>query len=211
MFTGLIEEVGRVTAVRRQSRSMTLAIEARIVAQDLSVGDSICVDGACQTVTSVAGSSFVVEALAETMRKTTLGLFAAGRSVNLERSLLPGRRLGGHFVQGHVNGTGLVMAVRKEQRNVYLSVRIDADLARTCIAEGSIAIDGVSLTIAELRGSQVTVNVIPHTLAHTTLRERRAGDRVNVETDLVGRHVERLLGRARDSALTQGRLESLGW
>ncbi len=193
MFTGLVEEIGSVTGVRKSSGYQLLQIQADRVLEGASVGDSICIDGACQTVTRLEGNRFSVEVLAVTLEKTTLGTFRCGRRVNLERAVTPSTRLGGHFVQGHVDATGSVVAISRNQKNVFLTIELHSGPANYCAREGSIAIDGVSLTIAELCGTQVTVNLIPLTLERTVLSERRIGDRVNVEVDIIGRYLARML------------------
>ncbi|MFW5827296.1 MAG: riboflavin synthase [Alkalispirochaeta sp.] len=197
MFTGLVEEIGTVRAVRGGGSYQTIQIAAETVLEDTRVGDSISIDGACQTVTRIASGAFEVETLAVSLQKTTLGRYRAGRRVNLERSLTPETRMGGHIVQGHVDGVGTVATVREDGKNVYFSVVVPANLARYCIGEGSIAIDGTSLTIAELTdhgtSTTITVNVIPATWRTTVLADRVAGDPVNLEVDVLARYVERLL------------------
>lgn len=194
MFTGLVEEIGSVTSVQKNSDYQLLEIQADRVLRGTVIGDSICIDGACQTVTQLVGNHFSVEVLAVTLEKTTLGTFRSGRQVNLERSVTPSTRLGGHIVQGHVDDTATVVAVSRNHRNVFLTIELPDELKNYCVREGSIAIDGVSLTIAELCGIQVTVNIIPLTLESTVLAERRIGDRVNIEIDIIGRYVARMLG-----------------
>ena len=193
MFTGLIEEMGRVHAVKDGPGCRRLTFEARRVLEDLNTGDSIAVDGACQTVVGIENGRFAVETLAVSLEKTTLGSFRTGRRVNLERSLTPDRRMGGHFVQGHVDGTARTAEVRRAGANVFFSVELPAGLARYCIAQGSIAVDGTSLTIAEMKDCRVMINIIPATWEHTVLADRKAGDAVNIEVDVLARYVERLL------------------
>lgn len=194
MFTGLIEEVGTVTSVHRRGNYQQLEVTAGIVLDGTVRGDSIAIDGACQTVTGSSDSRFSVDTLAVSLEKTTLGGYRPGRRVNLERAVLPTTRLGGHFVQGHVDGVGLVRDLRREGENGFLTVELPRELARYCVAEGSIAIDGVSLTIAELRDPRIVVNVIPVTWEATSLGDRRPGDQVNIEVDIIGRYVARMMG-----------------
>ncbi len=193
MFTGLVLEVGRVAGLSRSAGKVAIEVEAPKLASGFAIGDSVAIDGVCQTVTHRSEQSFTVEALAETMKKTTLGGLTRGAYVNLEPAVTASTPLGGHFVQGHVNGTGTVLAVEREYENVYMRVELPPDLVRYCVPEGSIAIDGVSLTIARLADAVITVNVIPHTWEHTALRERAAGDAVNLETDIIARYVERFM------------------
>jgi riboflavin synthase len=216
MFTGLIEEVGTVAAVHREGDYQRIEIEAVTVTADSAPGDSISLDGACQTVTSVRSGRFTVDTLAVTLSKTTLGEYRPGRRVNLERAVTPATRLGGHFVQGHVDGTGRVHRVRRDGHNVFLTVEVPPELLLYCVAEGSIAVEGISLTIAELHGSLVTINVIPVTWSATTLADRTAGERVNLEVDIIGRYVARMLGLAGaaaepNSVLTENTLAQWGY
>lgn len=223
MFTGLVEEVGAVRRVARSGEYQRMTVTARKVLEGTAVGDSIALDGVCQTVTRVYADSFEVETLAVSLAKTTMGQWRPGRPVNLERSLTPSSRLGGHFVQGHVDGRAPVVELRQEGQNGYLTIAVAADLAAGCVAEGSIAIDGVSLTIATLGdggdgGARVTVNVIPHTWSATSLGGRRVGDEVNVEVDILGRYVARFLSRggsgettSRGGALSREALATWGY
>lgn len=219
MFTGLIEEIGTVRAVRGGGLYQTIQIAAETVLPGTQEGDSIAIDGACQTVTHIGSGTFEVETLAVSLDKTTLGDYRSGRRVNLERSLTPDTRMGGHIVQGHVDGTGTVGAVRHDGKNVFFSVQVPPDLGRFCIDEGSIAIDGTSLTIAELKdngrsGSTITVNVIPATWRTTVLSDRASGDSVNIEVDVLARYVDRLLTTAPQRAgggLSEERLQELGY
>ncbi|MFW6339162.1 MAG: riboflavin synthase [Alkalispirochaetaceae bacterium] len=217
MFTGLVEEIGTIRSVRRSGAYQLLEVAASTVLEGTRVGDSISVDGACQTVTELKAHAFLVETLSASLDKTTLGEYRAGRRVNLERALTLAGRLGGHFVQGHVDGTGTVTEVTEEGRNVFFSVELGVELAAYCVSEGSIAFDGVSLTIAELKNGVATVNVIPATWRETALRERRKGDRVNVEVDILGRYVAKMLGIERNGAaagrsgLTAERLQAMGY
>ncbi len=194
MFTGLVEEIGTVRGVRRSGAYQILEIEANKILAGTAAGDSISIDGACQTVTAMTNDSFSVETLAASLEKTTFASYRPGRKVNLERALTPDRRLGGHFVQGHVDGTGTVASVEEDGRNVYFAVRLTDELARYCVSEGSIAVDGVSLTISKIAENLVMINVIPTTWRETVLRERKVGDPVNIEVDIIGRYVARMLG-----------------
>jgi riboflavin synthase len=194
MFTGLVEEIGSVRRVEAGSEYRKITVDASRVLDDLALGDSISVDGACQTVTDIDTGGFAVETLATSLQKTTLGRLARGSQVNLERAVTPQSRFGGHLVQGHVDGLGRISGLRRRGHNVYLEVILPDELARYCISEGSVALDGTSLTIAELRGTRITMNIIPTTWDHTVLRQRSVGDHVNVEVDMMARYAERLLG-----------------
>lgn len=216
MFTGLVEEVGTVRSVHREGESLRLTIKATHVSAKLAPGDSVCIEGACQTAVRVDADRFEVDTLAETLRKTAFSRLRPGSPVNLELALRAADRLGGHIVQGHVDGVGTVRAVEESGRNVYLAVRLPDDLIRYCVGEGSIAVSGVSLTIARLDAQTVTMNIIPETWKRTTLRACRVGDPVNIEVDILARYVERLLpgrgdGGGGASALSAARLVAWGY
>ena len=193
MFTGIVEEIGTIRSVSRSGDLARLEIASSVAVEGTRLGDSIAVNGACQTVVALSSALFTVEALAETLRKTTLGSLRAGDRVHLERALSLSARLGGHLVQGHVNGKAAVRGLRRSGENAYLVLALSPGLERYCIAEGSIAVDGVSLTISALRPGEAEVNLIPHTRASTLLGEKKRGAEVNVENDLVAKYVERLL------------------
>ncbi len=211
MFTGLIEEIGKIAAVERMRDGLRLTVTARKVLEDLQIDDSVNIDGACQTVVRIDDHSFTVEAVGETLQKTTFGEFTPGRVVNLERSLTLETRLGGHLVQGHVNGTGTITQWFPRGENYYLEVQLPPELMKYCIHEGSIAIDGISLTIAQLQPDRVGISIIPHTVKHTTLQFRKTGERVNIEVDVIARYVERLLGQSPHSKLTIETLRKWGY
>lgn len=211
MFTGLVEEIGTVEAVRRRDGALWMRIAAREVLSDLEVDDSIAVQGVCLTAVAVGDDGFEVEAVEETLRKSTLGSLKKDSTVNLERSLRPTDRLGGHFVQGHVDGVGAVVVARPQAGGKLISVELPEPLTKYVIAKGSIALDGVSLTVAEKIDRRVTISFIPHTLARTTFGACRLGDRVNVEVDLIGKYIETLLPGAREGGLTQAWLTNLGY
>ncbi len=193
MFTGLIEETGRIRTIRPMTDGRRLLIEAQKVLDDCKIDDSIAVNGICLTVVQTEPHGFWVEAVGDTMRKTTLGQWRTAQTVNLERAMRLSDRLGGHLVQGHVNGVGRIRQLRPLGENYFLEVEVPDALLRYLIAEGSIAIDGISLTIARLNGNLAGVSIIPHTFKHTNLQDRRIGDAVNLEVDLIAKYVERLL------------------
>lgn len=190
MFTGLIESVGRVEAVVQTASCARVRISTAL-APDLRVGDSLAVDGVCLTVASLDEGQVHVDVGPETMRVTTLGSMCAGQPVNLERAMRADGRFGGHLVQGHVDGVGLVSGIRDEDEAHWVTIGFDAALAACCIPKGSIAVDGISLTIAALRDREFDVMIVPFTWAHTTVGARRVGDRVNLECDMVGKYVAR--------------------
>ena len=193
MFTGIIEEIGEIAGVKRGQVSSRLAIRGKKIFSDLKLGDSVAVNGVCLTATSISGDIFEADVMAETLRRTNLGGFSNGTRVNLERAMAAGGRFGGHIVSGHIDGTGRVSSLVREENAVW--VRIDAEdkILRYIIEKGSIAIDGISLTVAETGPGYFKVSISPHTGEETTLLRRRPGDIVNLENDVVGKYVERLL------------------
>jgi riboflavin synthase len=196
MFTGLIEEVGTVNAVFPSSRGLRIEIAAGLVTTDLRVGDSISVDGVCQTVIETTGTSFTVEAMAPTLSRTTFGELEKGTRVNLERALALGARMGGHMVQGHVDAVGRVERVERHGEHVLIDVAIPEAVADVTVLHGSIAINGVSLTVNEMpRDGVIQVAIIPHTWEHTNFGSLDAGSTVNVEGDMVGKFVVEYMKR----------------
>lgn len=193
MFTGLIEEIGTIRSMRPQGRGFRISVAAKTIVDDLKIDDSVSINGACQTVVRLDSTSFDVEAVEETIDKTTLGTFRTGKRVNLERALRLGDRLGGHIVQGHVDTRGTVRAIQEQPTSWLLSVDFPYDFARYIVPVGSICIDGISLTAARVEQNTLTVAVIPHTWAHTTLQELAVGGSVNLEFDILGKYVERLM------------------
>lgn len=193
MFTGIIEELGRITVIEPVSGGMRLFIEAAVVIEDLKIGDSIAVNGVCLTAVKLQNREFAVEAVGETLEKTSLNKLRVSERVNLERSMPGNGRFGGHFVQGHVNTTGSITQWYSRGENWFLEVEIPRDLLRYIIPEGSITIEGISLTVAALRDNRVGVNIIPHTAKVTNLQFKHAGDPVNIEVDMIARYIENLL------------------
>ena len=201
MFTGLIQTVGDVSRAERRSDHLRIGIRPRRELER-AIGDSIAVNGVCLTVTETGAGAFDVLAGAETLRRTTLGELRAGLAVNLEPALRASDRLGGHFVQGHVDGVGSVAARRDRGANLEIDIRAPAGLARYMVEKGSVAVDGISLTINQVAGDTFSVALIPHTVAETTLGDRRPGDRVNLEVDLIAKYVERLMSGRNENERT---------
>lgn len=193
MFTGIIEEIGKIVSIRKGAKSAVLAIEGPFVLQDAKVGDSIAVNGICLTATTIAGNVFTADVMAETMRRTALGNLRVGSPVNLERAMAANGRFGGHIVSGHIDGTGTITDMRQEENAVWVTIAADASIMRYIIEKGSIAIDGISLTVAAVSEKDFQVSVIPHTRQETTLLTKKAGDLVNLENDVVGKYVEHLM------------------
>ena len=209
MFTGLVEEAGVVTECLVEARTAKITLEAQLVHLDAKLGDSVAVNGCCLTVVEIVGNRLTFDAVPETLARTNLGGLKSGSRVNLERPLQVGSRLGGHFVQGHIDGTGNVISVIPEENAVVIEIGIPAELRRYFIEKGSITVDGVSLTVAEVRPDSFTFWMIPHTRDVTTLSQLHAGDRVNLECDLLGKYMESLLSDRLDSLVArQKELES---
>jgi riboflavin synthase len=198
MFTGIVQAVGTVARLEPRGDDLRIHIDAaNLGLADVAVGDSVCVSGVCLTAIEVTGDRFAADLSRETLSRTTLGSVAEGTGVNLEKSLRLADRLGGHVVAGHVDGIGRIIAIDPDARSQRWTVEVPGALARYVAGKGSVCIDGVSLTVNEVGANGFDVNLIPHTIAVTTFRERRAGDAVNIEVDLVARYVERLLQGAR--------------
>ena len=193
MFTGLIEEVGEIKTIQQIAGGKKLFISANTVVDDASVDDSVAVNGVCLTVIDYSPDGFWVEAVAETLEKSTLGLVSVGTKVNLERAVRLQDRLGGHLVQGHVNGMSKISRIEKLGDNYALDVIVTESLEKYMILEGSIALDGISLTIARLSGLEVGINIIPHSWSNTNLKYLKVGDYINTEVDVIAKYIEKLL------------------
>ena len=194
MFTGIIEELGTVESLVKQTAGARLNVRCALVLDDLKPGASIAVNGVCLTAVEVASNTFSADLAPETLRRSNLGDLSSGARVNLERPLAPTGRLSGHIVQGHVDGTGKFMSLEAVgDENWWLKIGVPAELDRYLVFKGSIAIDGISLTIAALAGHELSVTIIPHTFQNTTLGTHKPGDRVNLECDVLAKHVEKLL------------------
>ena len=194
MFTGLVEGVGEITEMRRMAEGLRLAVAPPFPLAELTLGESVAVSGACLTMVAVKGRAFQVDVSQETLARSTLSMKKVGDRVNLERALRLGDRLGGHLVTGHVDGLGVLRERRAGPEHLALTIELPANLAPLVIEKGSIAVDGVSLTVNAVRDHTFTVNIIPFTARDTTLEGLAVGDRVNLETDIIGKYVARLLG-----------------
>ena len=199
MFTGIIEEVGTIQSIRRGTASAGLTTAAGLILSDVHVGDSVSVNGVCLTVTSFTRSTFTSDVMHETLKRSALGSLRAGSRVNLERAMQAGGRFGGHIVSGHIDGTGTIASVRQDDNAVWYTIRASDSILKYVIEKGSIAIDGISLTVAAVGTDFFQVSVIPHTLAQTALPLKQIGDTVNLENDCIGKYVEKLLCRDGES------------
>lgn len=193
MFTGIVEETGRVVSIERGERSSVLTLRGKKIFEDMQLGDSIAVNGVCLTVASKTRDTFTADVMAETLRRSNLGTLSSGDTVNLERAMAANGRFGGHIVSGHIDGVGEIAGMEREDNAIWVTVKASAKLLRYIIEKGSIAIDGISLTVAYVDAECFRVSLIPHTAGHTTMSGKRVGDKVNLENDMVGKYVDRLL------------------
>ncbi len=195
MFTGIIEEVGKIQSIERGVNSAVLSVQVSEIMEDTHLGDSIAVNGVCLTVTSIYAKGFTADVMHETLNRSSLGKLKIGSPVNLERAMPANGRFGGHIVSGHIDGTGTISDIRKDDNAVWYTIKASLPILRYIIEKGSIAIDGISLTVARLYKDSFSVSIIPHTASMTTLFNRRVGDLVNLENDCIGKYVERLMGK----------------
>lgn len=193
MFTGIVEEIGVIQRIEQNNISSTMTIQASKVLEDTLLGDSIAVNGTCLTVTGIGSGYFQADVMAETVRRTGFANFRPGTRVNLERALTLNKRLGGHIVSGHIDGCGTVVDRKKEENAVWITIEAKREILKGVIEKGSIAVDGISLTVAYVDDHVFKVSIIPHTGEETTLLERKPGDLVNLECDMIGKYVEKLL------------------
>lgn len=217
MFTGIVEEKGKVSHMQLGGESGVIAVKARKVLEGTKIGDSIAVNGVCLTVTSLQPDGFTADVMAETIRRSSLGSCKAGSQVNLERAMAADGRFGGHIVSGHIDGTGVIKSMIREENAIWVRIETSKDILHLIVEKGSICIDGISLTVAKLDESSFDVSVIPHTGEETTLLGKNAGDIVNLENDVIGKYVERLLGiktsktEKQESKITMEFLETFGF
>lgn len=193
MFTGIIEEIGKVTQIQKGTHSAILQIQAKIVLEQLKIGDSVAVNGVCLTVTSISSHSFTADVMHETLNRSALSGLTCGSSVNLERAMPANGRFDGHIVDGHVDGIGKVMQIRRDDNAVWYTIQANSSIMHYIVEKGSIAIDGISLTVASLSADFFCVSILPHTAKVTTLGMRKIGDTVNLENDIIGKYVEKFL------------------
>lgn len=193
MFTGIVEEVGNILQIDRGSKSSVLHIGGKLIFDDLKIGDSVAVNGVCLTVTTLSSSSFTADVMSETLSRSSLGALTRNSPVNLERAMAANGRFGGHIVSGHIDGTGTIESIKKDDNAVWYSIKTSEKLMRYIVEKGSIAIDGISLTVARVTKDAFSVSIIPHTIKATILGTKSTGDMVNLENDVVGKYIERLL------------------
>lgn len=193
MFTGIIEEIGELKSINRSSNSAVLTIGAKTVLEDIHLGDSIAVNGLCLTVVRFDKNSFSADVMPESLKRSSLSSLKTGSKVNLERAMAANGRFGGHIVAGHIDGTGIISSIRKDSNAVWYTIKTEQSILKYIVEKGSVAIDGISLTVAEVGGDSFSVSVIPHTAENTILPTKRTGDMVNLENDCIGKYVEKLM------------------
>lgn len=193
MFTGIVEEKGKIKAINKSSKSCTLKIEAKKVLTDLKVGDSVLTNGVCLTATSVGDSFFTADVMSETLSRTSFLELRVGSFVNLERAMAVNSRFGGHIVTGHIDGVGKIIKIQRDDIAVWYTVKVPPEILKYIIEKGSVAIDGISLTVAKVLEDSFEVSIIPHTLKNTILSEKNQGSIVNIENDVIGKYVEKFV------------------
>lgn len=193
MFTGIIEEVGKVVSIKKGAKSSILTIQGRKIFEDLKIGDSVAVNGVCLTVTSFSKNIFIADVMNETLIRSSLGDLSDGSLVNLERAMAANGRFGGHIVSGHIDGTGRIIKVQRDDNAVWYTITTSDNLMKYIVEKGSITIDGISLTVAKVDCKSFSVSIIPHTAKETVLSHRSVGDNVNLENDIIGKYVEKLI------------------
>ncbi len=208
MFTGIIEEVGFLLAVRKTASSASVTIKAKKVLENISLGDSIAVNGVCLTVTGKKNDSFDADVMHETLNRTNLGQLRQGSSVNLERAMAANGRFGGHIVSGHVDGVGTVSNIQRDDNAIWYTISTGPEILRYIVEKGSITIDGTSLTVARVSDKDFAISAIPHTVAITILGQKKVGDKVNLENDIIGKYVEKLLQGGVQSSWQQADFQS---
>jgi riboflavin synthase len=213
MFTGLIEEVGTVHQIRRTGMTMEISVQCKKVLEGTNIGDSIAVNGVCLTVTRLGESHFTADVMPETMKRTQLHQLGVGSPVNLERAIAAGQRLGGHFVQGHVDGVGTLAKRTPIENAVIFQFQVSDELAHLMVEKGSIAVNGISLTIVDVGQDFFSVSIIPHTLENTQLKYMKPGELVNIETDMIAKYLAKWVGKEEktDQAVTLEKLKQYGF
>ena len=210
MFTGIIEEEGYIEHITEGAKSCRLKIRADKIFDDLKIGDSVAVNGVCLTACEIAKPYFTADVMAETMRKTGIGALVKGSKVNLERAMQLGGRFGGHIVSGHIDGTGTVIDMVREDNAVLITISASHDIMEYIVMKGSVALDGISLTVADVKNDRFMVSVIPHTASQTTILDKRAGDRINIECDVIGKYVKQFTDK-KQSRITMDFLRENGF
>ena len=194
MFTGIIEEIGTIKNIQKGANSSVLTIQGNIIFDDLRLGDSVAVNGVCLTASKITADTFSADVMLETLNRSALGSLKPGAFVNLERAMLANGRFGGHMVSGHIDGVGKIKSIQKDDNAIWYTITAENRILRYIIEKGSVAVDGISLTVAAVTASDFSLSAIPHTVKHTILSHKKVGDSVNLENDLVGKYIEKLVG-----------------
>ena len=210
MFTGIVEEIGTLKSVQKGRHSAVLRIQAKKILEDVHIGDSIAVNGICLTVTEFSANEFAADVMHETMSRTNLGQLRQGSPVNLERAMAANGRFGGHIVSGHVDGTGTIASITRDDNAIWYTISAAPAILRYIVEKGSITIDGTSLTVARVSDKDFAISAIPHTVAVTILGQKKVGDQVNLENDILGKYVEKLLQGDIQSSWQNGQFMSKG-
>ena len=206
MFTGIVEEMGTIAGIQKGAKSAVLTIQAEKVFSDIHIGDSIALNGVCLTVTSFSGNTYTADVMNETLRRSSLGSLTIGSKVNLERAMAANGRFGGHIVSGHIDGTGSITKVEKDDNAIWYTIAAEENLMKYIVEKGSIAIDGISLTVAKRSDMDFAISMIPHTAKETVLSRKKPGDIVNLENDIVGKYIEQLMHYEKKEEKKESRL-----
>lgn len=206
MFTGIVEEMGTIAGIQKGAKSAVLTIQAEKVFSDIHIGDSIALNGVCLTVTSFNGNTYTADVMNETLRRSSLGSLTIGSKVNLERAMAANGRFGGHIVSGHIDGTGTISKVEKDDNAIWYTIAAEENLMKYIVEKGSIAIDGISLTVAKRSDMDFAISMIPHTAKETVLSQKKPGDIVNLENDIVGKYIEQLMHYEKKEEKKESRL-----
>ena len=193
MFTGIIEQIGTIKKIDKKSFGKRFFISAKLIVKDLNIGDSVSLNGVCLTIIDIKGVNFSVDIVKETLNRSNLGKLKVNSKVNLERAMKLSARLGGHLVQGHIESVGVITDIQKNKNDQIITINVDPEWIRYCLPKGSIALDGISLTIASIDENNIKVAIIPHTLKNTTLSYKKIADTINIETDIVGKYIDRFI------------------
>ena len=206
MFTGIVEEMGTIAGIQKGAKSAVLTIQAEKVFSDIHIGDSIALNGVCLTVTSFSGNTYTADVMNETLRRSSLGSLTIGSKENLERAMAANVRFGGHIVSGHIDGTGTITKVEKDDNAIWYTIAAEENLMKYIVEKGSIAIDGISLTVAKRSDMDFAISMIPHTAKETVLSQKKPGDIVNLENDIVGKYIEQLMHYEKKEEKKESRL-----
>ncbi len=211
MFTGIVEEIGTIHGIVKGRSSAVLDISASLVLEDIKIGDSIAVNGVCLTVVEFDKNGFKADVMHETLNRSSLSVLKSGSKVNLERAMIANGRFGGHIVAGHVDGVGTIKNIQRDDNAVWYTIKADKSILKYIVEKGSIAIDGISLTVASVTETEFSISAIPHTVAVTVLNDKKIGDIVNLENDIIGKYVEKLFPTKKESNITRDFLTKYGY